>query len=182
MASAYARLTAYGCVPISHGGPQLLPPATGSVTAFKFRDPDGHPIELIHFPDRLSGPGIDHTAIAVADGERSIAFYRDRLGLSLSARQINTGPAQERLDDLAGVVVEVVALEPAQKTPHIELLAYKNPAPHASEDWAENDIAADRTVLEVDSLAAAMTRLEIKGPLFHDPDGHFIRLAEATNR
>ena len=38
--------------PISHGGPQLLPASSGGVRAFKFRDPDGHPLELLQFPDQ----------------------------------------------------------------------------------------------------------------------------------
>ena len=41
---------AAGWRPISEGGPQLLPPSNGAVRAFKFRDPDGHPLELIWFP------------------------------------------------------------------------------------------------------------------------------------
>ncbi|ODR96565.1 hypothetical protein AUC70_14945 [Methyloceanibacter stevinii] len=36
---------------VTAGAPVLLPPNTGSVTAFKFRDPEGHPLELISFPD-----------------------------------------------------------------------------------------------------------------------------------
>ncbi len=48
---AYARLCAHGeWRPISEAGPQLLPPSNGAVRAFKFRDPDGHPLELIWFP------------------------------------------------------------------------------------------------------------------------------------
>jgi hypothetical protein len=53
------------------------------VTAFKFRDHDGHPLELLAFPEgRVPGPGrtangtgpflgVDHTAIAVRDTARS---------------------------------------------------------------------------------------------------------------
>lgn len=46
MAAAYPTLLDLGHTPISHGGPQLPPPNTGAVTAYKFRDPDGHPLEL----------------------------------------------------------------------------------------------------------------------------------------
>src|ERR1700683_2012939 len=71
---AYAHLSSHaGWRPISEGGPQLLPPCKGGVRAFKFRDPDGHPLELIWFPPgqrrsewhkRASDApflGIDHT-------------------------------------------------------------------------------------------------------------------------
>ncbi|MGB8684208.1 MAG: hypothetical protein WCD12_15080, partial [Candidatus Binatus sp.] len=60
------------------------------VTALKFRDPEGHPLELIAFPpddtpakwQRSSTAeclGIDHSAISVAVTERSVKFY-ERLG------------------------------------------------------------------------------------------------------
>ena len=81
-----ARLERLSSRPISTGGPQLLPANTGGVTAFKFRDPDGHPLELLHFPPGVgdavwrhgegSGPlGYDHSAIVVEDLERSLSFY-----------------------------------------------------------------------------------------------------------
>ena len=35
---------------------QLLPPSDGKERAFKFRDPDGHPLELIWFPPARAGP------------------------------------------------------------------------------------------------------------------------------
>ena len=47
----YARLSAHaGWTTISTDGPQLLPASSGGVTAYKFRDPEGHPLELIAFP------------------------------------------------------------------------------------------------------------------------------------
>jgi len=50
MAAAYANLQAVpNWTPISIDGPQILPPSSGGVTAFKFRDPDGHPLELLAF-------------------------------------------------------------------------------------------------------------------------------------
>ena len=36
--------------PISRHGPVRLPDSSGGVTAFKFRDHDGHPLELLAFP------------------------------------------------------------------------------------------------------------------------------------
>lgn len=51
MRAAYSRLAARsGWTPISTAGPQLLPESSGGVTAFKFRDLEGHPLELIEFP------------------------------------------------------------------------------------------------------------------------------------
>lgn len=52
MSRAIARLgAATGWRPISLDGPQRLPASAGGVTAFKFRDPEGHPLELLFFPE-----------------------------------------------------------------------------------------------------------------------------------
>lgn len=195
MDAAYARLQGHGATPITRGGPQRLPAGSGGVTAYKFRDPDGHPLELLAFPreDNDAPPampvttGIDHTAISVADAERSIAFY-GRLGLTVAARQLNQGPAQGALDALAGVRVEVVALRPATPTPHVELLAYRQPRgrPRPSA-MRPRDIAATRMLLQAARPPAAPgdpDRLERAAPpgggqmaLLRDPDGHLIVLA-----
>ena len=113
MDAAYARLVRHpDFQPITRDGPQRLPPNTGSVVAFKFRDPDGHPLELLY--GRGLAQGVDHSAIAVSDVERSIAFYSQVLGLSVIGRSLNRGVEQARLDDLEDPVVDVVALGSAR--------------------------------------------------------------------
>ncbi len=185
MDAAYDRLRAQGgFTPISWGGPQTLPPTSGAVTAFKFRDPDGHPLELIRFPpgtgpqawrDPLGGAlwlGVDHTAIVVQDQARSIDFYTRRLGLSVAGRSRNAGPEQQRLDGLARDIAGVIALEPAeQATPHLELLAYQvpHPNPDATAASAADDMAATRLVLEVDDLASLESVLRRGGVAFVSP-------------
>lgn len=82
---AIARLRPFAPTSISRAGPQALPERSGGATAYKFRDPDGHPLELIQFP-RQDGDGIGHSAIVVRDVERSIEFYRERLGLRVASR------------------------------------------------------------------------------------------------
>ena len=206
MAAAYAGLGQRpDAAAISEGGPQLLPPATGSVTAYKFRDPEGHPLELSFFPpaaaapawrDRATGAvflGVDHSAIAVADADASAAFYVS-LGLRVAARQVNSGPTQARLDGLAGAEVEIVSLAFAGGGPHLELLAYRRP--HGRGGMGElqaNDIAATRLVLDVEGLPELIGRLEtgqrrfvskgivdleggVRAALIRDPDGHLLEL------
>ena len=56
MDQAFSRLQQVRFTPISVGGPQTLPPWNGSVRAFKFRDPDGHPLELLYFPPGQGRP------------------------------------------------------------------------------------------------------------------------------
>ncbi len=172
MALAYQRLR--DVTAISTGGPQRLPATSGGVDAFKFRDPDGHPLELLRFPRESASPnwrdaspipgqialGIDHSAISVADASTSRAFYGG-LGLKSGAESYNKGPAQECLDGIPGVEVRVVPLLPRQDTPHLELLGYRVPSPTAIKPWRANDIAATRIVWRGDAAE-----------LLRDPTGH----------
>jgi catechol 2,3-dioxygenase-like lactoylglutathione lyase family enzyme len=190
---------------ITKGDPVLLPPNTGSVTAFKFRDPEGHPLELISFPQGVGDPqwqqggegvrGYDHTAISVMDVDRSKAFYMDLLGFHVAGTSLNTGPEQDRLDGLKGCEVDVVALRPAAApTPHVELLHYRTPPGRTlTADVKANDVASARQVHKVDDLDGLVGRLEEAGFTFvsprivtlkgggkaaaiRDPDGHMIVL------
>lgn len=113
MATAHARLSAYkGWKPISIGGPQVLPASSGGATAYKFRDPEGHPLELIAFAhdavrvkwqatSATGCLGIDHSAISTAETERSVRFY-ERLGLQRIGGSLNSGPEQDKLDNITG--------------------------------------------------------------------------------
>ncbi len=180
MREAHLRLMAAGgATPITEGGPQHLPPNTGGVTAFKFRDPDGHPLEFLAFPPGVGDPawqkpsggspfvGIDHTAISVGDLDRSRAYY-EALGFRQSSHSLNRGPEQQRLDDVTGDVADVVGLSLAAPTPHLELLAYRTglrrPIPA---DQRPDDIAATRLVLRRDSPGEPPC-------LARDPDGHLL--------
>jgi catechol 2,3-dioxygenase-like lactoylglutathione lyase family enzyme len=182
IAAAYERLSAFSFTPISRYGPQRLP---GGIVAFKFRDPDGHPLELIQFPrpDPRTAGGIDHSAISVSDAERSIAFYAARLGLSPQSRQVNSGPAQDALDDLEHVAVDVVALAAKSSAPHVELLAYRTPRAHASPIARPSAIAASRLVFAtrgLDSWDGAVTLADgARVCLIHDPDGHALLLEQS---
>lgn len=170
IAAAYHRVMAQGAQPISHGGPQKLPETSGGVTAFKFRDPFGHPLELLAFPAQpglaARDPGYDHSAISIGDLTRSLAFYTG-LGLHLAAQQVNQGSAQESLDGLDQVIVDVVALHPPLPAPHLELLHYRRPSPSPVRIPALNDIAADRLVFTADTPSPVLLR---------DPDGHVLVL------
>jgi len=171
MKAAYARLCQHAFTPISQGGPVTLP---GGVVAFKFRDPQMHPLELIQFPtpDPATAEGIDHSAIAVANAERSIAFYGKNLGLKPIARQTNNGPAQAALDDLDAPEVDVVALAPRRAAPHVELLAYRSPIGRR-DTLHPCSIAATRLVF---ATSAGSGLGEQEPALISDPDGHSLLL------
>jgi catechol 2,3-dioxygenase-like lactoylglutathione lyase family enzyme len=187
---AYQRLvSAGGWTAVSADGPQRLPASSGGVTAFKFRDPDAHPLELLAFPDgqmpghwqaRSRGDlflGIDHSAISVANSAASVAFY-ERLGLRVATRSLNTGPEQERLDALTHAQVEVTALEPEQTTPHVELLCYRSVTRSQSTIIRSNDVAATRLVFEADGSSSGGATAP-QGLI--DPDGHHLVISAPTN-
>jgi catechol 2,3-dioxygenase-like lactoylglutathione lyase family enzyme len=183
IALAYQRLCSVsGWAAISIDGPQRLPLSSGGVAAFKFRDPDGHPLELLAFPDGKSPShwqarpknhlalGIDHSAISVVDSTRSIAFY-EALGLRVAARSLNSGCEQERLDAVSHPLVEVTALAPCRATPHVELLCYRS-APHQGKvDLRCNDVAATRLIFEADR---GVSENPGNRQSLIDPDGHHL--------
>ena len=195
--------------PISRRGPVRLPDGSGGVTAFKFRDHDGHPLELLAFPAgqvpaewRAAGGagcflGVDHTAIAVSDTARSAEFFGSVFGFGAGARTENRGPEQDALDDVDGVRVSVTRLAPDRPVPRLELLNYhvgtRRPIPP---DTASNDITATYSAVRVASLdktAAALARHGVpvadddlmvlrggvRAVLISGPDGHRFLVEEA---
>ncbi len=208
MPAAFAGLQAQpGWRAISRDGPQLLPPRSGGVTAFKFRDPEGHPLELLAFPPEATPPywrnaagdvclGIDHSAIAVADSAISIAFYTRGLGFTVGGHSLNVGREQAALDDLHDPVVEVTPLTPAgSAAPHIELLCYRAPrtGTRMAPGKRSNDLVATRLIVAVsDAAAVARTLTGLGGSivsqqgaaagawLVRDPDGHDLLLTNSV--
>lgn len=169
---AHTRLR--GGSAITDGGPQHLPSSSGGVSAFKFRDPDGHPLELLQFPAEGAPPawrgkrplagqiglGVDHSAISVSDVDASVAFYAG-FGLAPGKRSHNEGAEQQGLDGLKGVQVVVAPLQPSRTPPHLELLGYQVPRGEAGPQLRANDVAATRVMWRGDRPA-----------LLRDPDGH----------
>jgi catechol 2,3-dioxygenase-like lactoylglutathione lyase family enzyme len=156
--------------------PQRLPdwnPNAGGIRAFYFKDPDGHPLEILWFPpgkgdakwrrpnDRLF-LGIDHTAIVVGNTETSLGCYRDTLGLRVAAESENYGPEQERLNNVFGSRLRITTLR-AAAGPGVELLEYLTPRdgrPPAP-DTRPNDVVHWQTTLvsdDADAVARAIRR------------------------
>jgi catechol 2,3-dioxygenase-like lactoylglutathione lyase family enzyme len=174
MPKAYARLDRVRFEPISRGGPQTLPARNNHVRAFKFRDPDGHPLELLYFPPGV-GParwqqargnevflGIDHSAIAVASTPQSLHFYRDLLGMQQDYAVTNHGPTQENLDATFNAVVDITGLSAiSPRGPGVEFLEYRTPpiGRAAPPDVMTNDILHARMQFRVDDLDGMATAL-----------------------
>jgi catechol 2,3-dioxygenase-like lactoylglutathione lyase family enzyme len=165
-------------------GPQRLPdwnPKAGGIKAFYFRDPDGHPLEILEFPPdkgeaRWHRPsdriflGIDHTAIVVTDTGSSLRFYRDVLGLRVAGESENWGPEQERLNDVVGARLRITTLR-AASGPGIELLEYLTPRTRrpAPPDPAVNDLVHWHTTVVPGDPAATASRLRAARALFVSP-------------
>jgi len=161
MDNAYAWLRQNKVEQIS-SGPQRLPNwnrnASG-IKAFYFKDPDGHPLEILQFPpdkgaEKWHRPsaelflGIDHTAIVVGDTEASLRFYRDLLGMQITGESENYGTEQERLNDVVGAHLRITSLR-AFSGPGVELLEYLSPRdgnPFPLDEHA-NDVIHRQTVL-----------------------------------
>jgi catechol 2,3-dioxygenase-like lactoylglutathione lyase family enzyme len=174
---AYAWLRRHRVEHVSTA-PQLLPdwnPAAGGIRAFYFKDPDGHPLEILQFPPGKGDPrwhrrtdrlflGIDHTAIVVRDTEASLGCYRDRLGFRVAGESENFGPEQERLNQVFGARLRITTLR-APAGPGIEFLEYLAPRDGrpAPTDARPNDLAHWQTVL-VAADAEALARALREGP------------------
>lgn len=180
MDRAYAHLQSFLTESISDA-PQTMPtsnPAAAGIRAFKFKDPDGHDLELIWYPvdkgqekwhrhtNRLF-LGIDHTAITIADTEQSLQFYRELLGMEVEGDSLNQGETQARLDGLPEAKVRVTALRPAQSGLGIELLDYlipeqERPMPN---NWKCSDIAhlhIEMAVQDIEETADQLSRNSVQ--------------------
>jgi catechol 2,3-dioxygenase-like lactoylglutathione lyase family enzyme len=161
MDRAYARLRQHR-VEHASPAPQRLPDwnvNAGGIRAFYFKDPDGHPLEVLWFPVGKGDPkwhrasnrlflGIDHTAIVVSDTAQSLHCYRDTLGLRVAGESENYGPEQERLNNVFGARLRITTLR-APAGPGVEFLEYLTPRDGrpVPADARPNDLAHWQTVL-----------------------------------
>jgi catechol 2,3-dioxygenase-like lactoylglutathione lyase family enzyme len=148
-------------------GPQRLPdwnPNAGGISAFYFRDPDHHFLEVINFPAGKGLPkwhqatkelflGIDHTAIVVDDTNVSLGFYRDTLGMQVAGESENFDIEQEHLNNVFGARLRITAVR-AARGPGIELLEYLAPRDGrpVRGDLRANDVEHWQTTLVTERL------------------------------
>ncbi len=173
MDRAYAWLHSHRVEHVSPA-PQRLPdwnPNAGGIRAFYFKDPDGHPLEVLWFPMGKGDPkwhqptdrlflGIDHTAIVVGDTEASLRCYRDALGLRVAGESENYGPEQEYLNHVFGAHLRITSLR-AAAGPGVEFLEYLTPRDGRPipPDLRANDLGHWQTVLvatDADALSRAL--------------------------
>ncbi|HMO38763.1 MAG TPA: VOC family protein [Saprospiraceae bacterium] len=191
--------------------PQVLPeylPAAAGIEAFYFRDPDGHNLELIHFPkgkgnEKWQLPtdqlflGIDHTAIGIQDTDESTRFYQNLLGLKVAGHSENYGTEQEHLNQVFGAHLIITGLQ-AQQGFGLEFLQYL--APPGGRPYPAGSKANDRwhwhTTIFVPHTDARTTQAqgkkaatvfthptwgEVNASLIRDPDGHAVLMMKHHN-
>jgi len=174
MDKAYAWLR-QNKVEHASSGPQRLPDwnkNAAGISAFYFKDPDEHPVEVLQFPpdkglEKWHRPtdklflGIDHTAIVVWDTDASVRFYRDLLGMHVAGESENYGTEQEHLNNVFGAHLRITALRGASG-PGIELLEYLTPRdgrPFPADEHA-SDVVHRQTVLLTRDVEAAARQLQ----------------------
>jgi catechol 2,3-dioxygenase-like lactoylglutathione lyase family enzyme len=207
---AYERLRSLG---VTHASttPQRLPDwnvGAAGIEAFYFRSPDGHYLEVLEFPRGKGDPkwqrrdelflGIDHTAIVSTDTARSLAYYRDGVGLTVAGSGENYGVEQEHLNNVFGVRLRITTLR-APTGPGVELLEYLAPRDgrQTPRDIKANDLAHWHTTIAIagiDAFVEAQFGGWLVSPhavaptpvnttpalLMRDPDGHGVRLELRT--
>jgi len=180
MEEAWAQLRKHHVRQISPR-PQTIPlsnQAAAGIKAIKFRDPDGHNLELLWFPEGKGNPvwkrgggdlflGIDHTAMTVRSTDNSIKFYRDLLGLTVTGGALNMGTEQEHLDSLPGARVHVTGLTPMMGPPGVEFLEYERPTAGRSfpADSYPTDLWHWQTTLVVPDLEVAAAHIHEMGQM-----------------
>jgi len=218
MDKAYEQLRQHKVMHVSTA-PQTLPAwnkGAAGIKAFYFRDPEDHVLEIIFFPSGKGDPkwqqagtniflGIDHTAIVVSETDKSLAFYRDLLGLRVAGESENFGVEQEHLNQVFGARLRITALR-AEQGPGIEFLEYISPPGGRAlpENAKADDLIFWHTDFLADEINGLAARLHERGTRFvsapsvrlrgdsadsfdrvmlRDPDGHalqLIRLADSA--
>lgn len=140
-----------------------------------------------------------HVGIVVTDIDRSIAFYRDFLGLRVARDMEESGPFLDAILGLAGARVRTVKLA-GDDGGQVELLAFRQPpAQVPSTGRSLTTPGPTHLALTVTGLSALHRRMAAAGIVFttepavsadgtalvtfcRDPDGSFVELVEMLER
>lgn len=109
-----------------------------------------------------------HYGVTVSDLERSLAFYRDRLGMEVVDRLSFDSDAFGRFVGVEGADVDIVFLD--ADGCRYELLEYRSPPGENVNDGASNnDVGAAHFCLEVEDIAAVYEDLREDTPFVSEP-------------
>jgi catechol 2,3-dioxygenase-like lactoylglutathione lyase family enzyme len=117
----------------------------------------------------MSVVGVHHTSRSVGDMDRSLAFYRDLLGLEVLLDTEMSGEMLEREVALEGARLRLVELGTGGET-MLELLQYHEPQPRQEVDELRPcDAGAHHVALAVEDIQADYDRLSGAGVEFTCP-------------
>jgi catechol 2,3-dioxygenase-like lactoylglutathione lyase family enzyme len=109
----------------------------------------------------------NHVGISVADIDRSIAFYRDMLGLQQLCEVFPFGGDQfEAIMDIPGVTGRMCMIGNG----HLQLELFEFDGARAKDpEYPVSDRGYSHFGVEVDDIAATFARLEAAGTRIHSP-------------
>jgi catechol 2,3-dioxygenase-like lactoylglutathione lyase family enzyme len=142
---------------------------------------------------------VRHIGIVVRDLDRSLAFYRDLLGLEIVRQMDEGGPFLDAILGMNGAKVRTVKLAAPGDGVQIELLAFSEPAPWVGDAPNLTRVGPTHVAFTVEDLDGLHQRLAAAGMRFttepqtspdgrakvtfcHDPDGTALELVEAIAR
>jgi len=116
----------------------------------------------------MSVVGVHHTSRSVGDMDRSLAFYRDLLGLEVLLDTEMSGEMLEREVALEGARLRLVELGTGGET-MLELLQYHSPPSRDGEELRPCDVGAHHVALTVEDIQSDYERLSDAGVEFTCP-------------
>ena len=140
---------------------------------------------------------LDHISVTVSDMDRSLAFYRDMLGLREIERHLLEGETISKMAGKDGVVMQVVRLQAPETTGMlIDLQQYVSPKGGVS-NGKLGDVGHSHICLGVPNLVEAYSEMQEQGVKFvsepvsfdldwaivhvvflEDPDGYILELMQ----
>lgn len=144
---------------------------------------------------------VRHTGFTVSNIERSLEFYRDRLGMKVVGQQLGTAPYLSTITRFQNVQIKFAFLEIGGRSEHtLELLEYVS-HPGEPQDPATNRPGNGHLCFEVDDIGETYERLKSQGVRFKsepvpitagvnkgayavyflDPDGYTLELYQRSS-
>ena len=112
---------------------------------------------------------VRHAGVSVRDLEKSLAFYRDGLGLTVRLKADEGGPFLEEILGFPGVRVTTVKLGAEQGPTLVELLRYDEPKPSPGLGRDVYDLGSSHLALTVTDLDGLYDDLTKAGVVFRSP-------------
>ena len=127
--------------------------------------------------------GLSHIVMRVTDIDRSVAFYRDVLGMRLhkDARNVDApGKARAVIGLVGDIAIEMIEVQPGEGEPTTR--RGRDAAGYSTIAFTVADVAAALEVLKSRGLTrfpeVVTTESGFKVMLFRDPDGNVLELIE----